>query len=150
MSDPMPKAIRDAKARLKQLGFNESGPQIVFDTKSGKRVAVAIDTRSPENDSGSEDSVRQQIRIETIRKGAQVKLIGRDLYEGAKVVLFLIQYACPERGWGSPTGVTDQPETLNGWRDRMTEVTDPDETAWLVNRFTAWTIANPEAVRSSS
>jgi hypothetical protein len=138
--DPMPNTIKQAKARLKVLGFTASGPQIVFNTTTGK-VAVSLDTRSPENDSWSRDSIKQQLRLETVRAATPVKVLGPDLHRGMQLLLLLIQHACPERGWGAPAGVTDQPEDLAGWQERMASA-KPDTALWMVDRFTVWTTEN--------
>ena len=138
MSDPMPNTIKKAKARLKELGFTASGPQIVFNTESGGKLAVSLDTRSPENDSGSEDSIKQQLRIETVRPATPVVALTPNIHLGMQLLMLLIQHACPEKGWRAPAGVTDQPEDLDGWQNRMATA-KPDEAIWVMGRFTAWT-----------
>jgi len=145
--DPMPNTIKRAKQRLKELGFTASGPQIVFNTITGK-VAVSLDTRSPENDSGSRDSIKQQLRLETVRAATPVKVLGPDLHLGMQLLLMLIQHACPEKGWRSPAGVTDQPEDLDGWQRRMASAR-PDEALWAIDRFAAWTAENPASLAAN-
>jgi hypothetical protein len=145
--DPMPNTIKQAKARLKELGFTASGPQIVFNTITGK-VAVSLDTRSPENDSGSKDSIKQQLRLETVRVATPVKVLGPDLHLGTQLLLLLIQHACPERGWRAPAGVTDQPEDLAGWQKRMASA-KPDAALWTMDRFAIWTTENMDSLTAS-
>jgi hypothetical protein len=140
MTYPMPDTIKKAKARLKELGFTASGPQIVFNTTSGK-VAVSLDTRSPENDSGSRDSIKQQMRLDKVRSSTPVLVLSPDLHLGMQLLLLLIQHACPERGWGAPAGVTDQPEDLAGWQKRMASA-KPAEALWTMDRFAIWTTEN--------
>jgi hypothetical protein len=138
--DPMPNTIKKAKAKLKEFGFTASGPQIVFNTITG-RVAVSLDTRSPENDSGSKNSIKQQLRLETVRAITPVNVLGPDLHLGTQLLLLLIQHACPEKGWRSPAGVTDQPEDLDGWQKRMASA-KPEEALWTMDRFAVWTTEN--------
>ncbi|MAF10688.1 hypothetical protein CMK11_09570 [Candidatus Poribacteria bacterium] len=147
MSDPMPDTIKRAKARLKELGFTASGPQIVFRTESEERVAVALDTRSPENDSGSKDSIKQQIRLDKVRSSTPVVVLPPSLHTGMQLLLLLIQYACPEKGWREPVGVTDQPDDIDGWMARMKGAKSPGEGLWVLDRFTEWTAVNPDVVR---
>jgi hypothetical protein len=145
--DPMPNTIKKAKARLKELGFTASGPQIVFNTITGK-VAVSLDTRSPENDSGSKYSIKQQLRLETVRATTPVRVLGPDLHLGTQLLLLLIQHACPEKGWRSPAGVTDQPQDLDGWQKRMASA-KPEEALWTMGRFAAWTAENPASLAAN-